>query len=374
MKRIGDTSYIWQQPDWPAFRWDAAALLEPLGRARLRQGGLAAKAASLGLDAARASQADILAEEVLQNSAIEGESLNPTGVRSSVARHLDLPTAGLPAPGPREDGAVTVLLDATGRFDAPLDRVRLFAWHAALFPTGSSGLRKIAVAAWRDQTPMRVVSSRGGWEIVHFEAPPRDRLLAEMDRFFAWWARSRGTMDGIIRAGLAHLHFITIHPFEDGNGRLARTLTDMALAQDEGAAARLYSLSRQIKQERNAYYDILERTQKGSLDVTDWLAWFVACADRAMAAAEATMDRVLAKAAFWQRAGAANINERQRKVLNRLLDAGEAFEGGLTTRKYMGMTGASRATAYRDITDLVDKGFLVENPGGGRNASYRVAS
>ncbi|MHC1712739.1 MAG: Fic family protein [Solidesulfovibrio sp.] len=372
MKRIAN-HYIWESPDWPHFRWDAATLLTPLGQVRQRQGGLLAKAASLGLAAGQAGRADILIEEVLTNSGIEGERLDPAGVRSSVARHLDLPRAGLPAPGPREDGAVAVLLDATSHFAAALDAKRLFAWHAALFPTGYSGLRRIKVADWRGEAPMRVVSGRAGREVVHFLAPPHDRVALEMERFFSWWKESSGKMDGLVRAGLAHLYFITIHPFEDGNGRLARTLTDMALAGDERSPSRLYSLSAQILTERKGYYDVLEQTQKGTLDVTEWLAWFVDALSRAMKRAEAVMDRVLAKTGFWQRFEGFSINERQHKVLNRLLDAGETFEGGLTTRKYMGMTGASRATAYRDITELVEKGLLLENPGRGRSVSYRIA-
>uniref|UniRef100_I2PY68 Fido domain-containing protein n=1 Tax=Desulfovibrio sp. U5L TaxID=596152 RepID=I2PY68_9BACT len=373
MKRIIEPRYIWQQPDWPRLRWDAAALLSPLGTARRLQGRLAARVAALGLEAGPAGDADILSEEVLTNSAIEGERLDAAGVRSSVARHLDLPTAGLPEPGPREEGAVAVLLDAVRRADAPLDAKRLFSWHAALFPSGYSGLRRITVGAWRGPAPMRVVSGRESREVVHFEAPPHDRVPGEMDRFFAWWREKGGEPDGLVRAGLAHLYFVTIHPFEDGNGRLARTLTDMALAQDDGSGLRPYSLSARILAERKDYYEILERTQKGGLAVTDWLVWFLGLTARALERADTVLDRVSAKAAFWRRAGGIFINARQRKALNRLLDAGDAFEGGLTTRKYMGMTGASRATAYRDMAELVAAGLLLENPGGGRNASYRVA-
>lgn len=373
MKRIIPRQYIWEQADWPRFRFDAAALLAPLGAARRVQGGLLSRSAALGLAADRTEQAGVVAEEVLASSGIEGERLDPAGVRSSVARRLDLPTAGLPAPGPREDGAVAVVLDAVTRHDAPLDAARLFSWHAALFPTGYSGLRRIAVATWRGEAPMRVVSGRGNREVIHFEAPPSERVGPEMERFFHWWREGAADLDGLLRAGLAHLYFLTIHPFEDGNGRLARAIADMALARDEGSALRLFSVSAQILAEREAYYEVLERSQRGSLDVTAWLVWFLELLVRAMERADAGLDRVLAKTAFWRRFQACPLNERQRKVVNRLLDAGETFAGGLTTRKYAAMTKTSRATAYRDIAELAAWGLLRENPGQGRNASYRLA-
>ena len=385
MKRILPQRYIWERPDWPQFRFDAAALLAPLGQVRRQQGALLSRAAALGLAPDRAEQAAVLTEEVLASSGIEGERLDPAGVRSSVARRLDLPTAGLPAPGPREDGAVAVALDAVTHYAAPLDAARLFSWHAALFPTGYSGLRRIAVAAWRGEAPMRVVSGRGAREVVHFQAPPAARVGAEMGQFFFWWRETAalsggmgdpgraGGLDGLLRAGLAHLYFLTIHPFEDGNGRLARAVTDMALAGDEASPVRLYSVSARILAEREAYYEALERSQKAGLDVTVWLVWFLGLLGRALEQAEAVVDRVLDKAAFWRRFAACPVNERQRKVLNRLLDAGETFVGGLTTRKYAAMTKASRATAYRDIAELAAWGMVRENPGQGRNTSYRLA-
>ena len=373
MKRITPVRYLWDASDWPRFRYDAAALLAPLGLARRRQGELWAMARALGLADDADGLALVATEEVLASSGIEGERLDPAGVRSSVARRLDMPTAGLPRPGPREDGAVAVTLDAVTRFDAPLDAARLFAWHAALFPTGYSGLRRIVVGDWRGAAPMRVVSGRGSRETVHFEAPPQDRTAAEMERFFVWWREGSADLDGLLRAGLAHLHFLTIHPFEDGNGRLARAIADMALARDEGTGRRLFSLSPRILAEREAYYEALERAQKGSLDVTDWLEWFLGLTARAMEGAAAVMERVAAKAAFWRRFAGHPVSERQRKAVNRLLDVGEAFEGGLTTRKYAAMTKTSRATAYRDLAELAAWGLIVENPGRGRNVSYRVA-
>jgi Fic family protein len=356
MKRITPVRYLWEAPDWPRLRYDAEALLGPLGLVRRRQGELWAMARALGLTDDADGRALVAVEEVLASSGIEGERLDPAGVRSSVARRLDLPTAGLPRPGPREDGAVAVTLDAV-----------------TLFPAGYSGLQRIVVGDWRGPAPMRVVSGRGSRETVHFEAPPQDRTAAEMERFFVWWREESANLDGLLRAGLAHLHFLTIHPFEDGNGRLARAIADMALAQDEGTGRRLFSLSPRILAEREAYYEALERAQKGSLDVTDWLSWFLGLTARAMEGAAGVMERVAAKAAFWRRFAGHPVSERQRKAVNRLLDAGEAFEGGLTTRKYAAMTKTSRATAYRDLAELAAWGLIVENPGRGRNVSYRVA-
>ncbi|MDL2291338.1 Fic family protein, partial [Desulfovibrio sp. OttesenSCG-928-F20] len=269
-------------------------------------------------------------------------------------------------------GLVQVLLDATRNYDHPLTEERLYGWHAALFPTAYSGLQRIRVAAWRN-TLMEVISGPFGRQKVHYEAPPPERLAAEMARYFSWWAESRSSMDGIIRAALAHFYFVTIHPFEDGNGRLARSLADMALSQDEKTGMRFYSLSSQIMKERSAYYDILERTQKGDGDCTEWLLWLFGCMERAIEAAGGVVENTLAKAAFWKKHTDAIVNERQKKVLNRLLDAGpDGFAGGLTTRKYMGMTKASRSTAWREIDDMLQKGLLRPLPGGGRSAAYTV--
>jgi Fic family protein len=367
--------YIWQSPEWPNLHWQSERLLKPLGQARLAQGKLLSQAAALGFDLGRQAQAEILTEEAVQTAAIEGENLDRVSVRSSVAHRLGLPTAGLP-PAPRHvEGLVEVLLDATLNYLLPLTEERLKGWQAARFPTGYSGLHRIRVGDWRGKdAPMQVVSGPVGREKVHYEAPPDERVQAEIERFLGWWRDPLVEMDGLVRAGVAHFWFVTVHPFEDGNGRLARALTDMALAQDEKLPARFYSLSSQIMAEREAYYAVLEQTQKGNGDITAWLDWFLGWFERAVARSESLLAGVLFKARFWQRHAGAKLTERQRKVFNRLLDAGPGgFEGGMTTRKYAGLTGASKATAQRELADLVEQGLLRPNPGGGRSASYDVA-
>jgi Fic family protein len=366
--------WIWERPRWPAFDWDVGRIATILARARLAQGKALGAARLLEPDLTLEAVAAILAEDGLTTSAIEGERLAPDVVRSSVARHLGLPTAGLPEAPRAVDGLVEVLLDATGRHAAPLTRERLCRWQAALFPTGRSGLRSIRVGTLRGRAPMRVVSGRFGRERVHFEAPPRARLGAELARFLRWFDESRGQVEGLVRAGLAHLWFVSLHPFEDGNGRLARAVTDMALAQDEGQPMRLFSLSAQLLRVRSAYYAALESAQRGDLDVTDWLVFFLAQVEAAATASEATIATTLAKARFWVRHQSSDVNPRQRKVLNRLLDAGPGgFEGGMSTRKYASLTRTSRATAYRDLADLVAKSCLRPTGRGGRSATYEIA-
>jgi len=367
--------YVWQLSCWPAFHWDADRLLVPLALCRKRQGAFLVGTAALGFDTSefKDAQAEVLVEEVVQTSAIEGEVLDRESVRSSVALRLGLPNAGLRPAEKASDGLVQVLLDATLHHDTPLTAKRLQGWHAALFPTGYSGMYRIRAGHWR-KGPVRVVSGPVSKEQLHYEGPPAASVNQEIKAFLEWWKSSVGCLDGILRAGLAHFWFVTIHPFEDGNGRLARTLTDMALAQDEAMRARFYSLSAQIMQERQDYYAVLERTQKGSGDITGWLEWFVGAVDRAMARSGGLLGRVLGKAEFWRRFGDVPLSERQRKVLNKLLDAGPGgFEGGLTNRKYVGMTKATRATAQRDLADLVAKGILTPRPEGGRSASYDLA-
>ena len=366
--------YIWQLTQWPSLRWNSEILLPLISRARLMQGKLLTKVASLGFKFSREARADILTEEVLTTSAIEGERLSRDSVRSSVARHLGLPTAGLTTTTRSVDGLVEVLLDATQHYQVALTTARLKRWQAALFPTGQSGLRKIRTGQWRgpDQA-MQVVSGAVGRERVHYEAPPGPRVSQEMERFLIWWKTSVTHEDGLLRSGLAHLYFVTIHPFEDGNGRVARALTEMALAQDEHQPIRYYSLSSQILEERRAYYRVLEACQKGEGDVTPWLQWYLGCYTRAVDRAERLIGDVLAKATFWQWHSQVDLTPRQRKVLNRLLDAGKGgFQGGLTTRKYVAMAKISRATAFREISELVEKGLLTQNPAGGRSVSYDV--
>lgn len=364
--------YIWQKKRWPNLTWRGDILLPLVGPARLAQGRLLTKVSRLGLKLTREAQADILTEEAVQTAAIEGERLDRESVRSSVARHLKLPAAGLSPPDRHVDGLVEVLLDATQNYSKPLTSARLQRWQAALFPTGYSGLKRIRTGKWRGlEYAMQVVSEQRGRGTVHFEAPPGKRVPKEMGRFLAWWKGSLGKEDGLLRSGLAHFHFVSIHPFEDGNGRIARALTDMALAQDEKLPTRYYSLSSQIMEERKDYYVVLEAAQKGDVDVTEWLKWYLGCYARAVAKSEMLITHVLAKAEFWQHFGQTEINGRQRKVINRLLEAGSrGFTGGLTTRKYVALAKVSRATAFREISDLLKKGILRQNRAQGRSVSY----
>lgn len=362
--------YIWQKPNWTGFVWNNDELLPLISEARLMQGRLLGRISSVGMHLEHQAQADILLEEALKTSAIEGEKLDAEAVRSSIARRLGLPFAGLPVDR-KADGLVDILLDATVNYRLPMTKKRLFGWHAALFPTGYSGLHKITVGHWRGPSPMRVVSGRAGRETIHFEAPPADRIEREIQQFLDWWKASLHKTEGIIRAALAHFRFVTIHPFEDGNGRIARALTDMALAQDDGQTMRYYSLSSQIMKERKAYYDILETSQKGGRDLTNWLRWFIECYCRAIIQSANLMAVVLDKASFWQRNAGVALNNRQKKVINRLLDAGRGgFAGGLTNRKYASLAGVSRATALREIQALLHMGLLKQRPGMGRSMSY----
>jgi Fic family protein len=366
-------TWIWQSPEWPHFSWVSDALAPLHSRARLAQGKVLGAARLLDPTLTLEAAASVLVEDGITTSAIEGERLDPDAVRSSVARHLGLPTADLRPPPRPVDGLVEVLLDATRNYEVPLTAKRLFGWQAALFPTGRSGLHEIRTGALRGDAPMQVVSGRADREQVHFTAPPRDRLEAELDRFLVWLNTPPADLDGLIRAGLAHLWFVTLHPFEDGNGRLARAITDMALSQDERQPMRFFSLSAQILRERDSYYQILERTQRGGLNVTDWLSWFVVQVEAAASEAEKTVAKTLAKARFWLRHQSADLNARQRKVLNRLLDAGrEGFDGGIYTRKYMSLTKTSRATAYRELSELVEKGCLVPTGKRGRSSGYAI--
>ena len=372
MRRLGGiVRYVWQRANWPNFSWQNDKLLHPVGRTRFCQGRLLSRIRGLGMNLSQEAQAEILTEETIKTAAIEGQSLSRNSVRSSVARRLGLPIAGLPSAERHVDGLVEMILDATARYNEPLTAERLKGWQAALFPTGFSGLRRIRTGTWRGPVPMQVVSGPVGREKVHFEAPPADRIGEEITRFLSWWEASLDNTEGLLRAGIAHFRFITIHPFEDGNGRIARALTDMALAQDERLSTRFYSLSAQIMAERDQYYKILEQCQKGDDDITAWLLWFLGCLERAVKNSETLISKVLAKADFWQRHGQTPMNDRQRKVVNRLLDAGQGgFEGGLTTKKYVSIAKTSRATAYREISDLVGKRVLMQNEGKGRNVSY----
>lgn len=362
--------YLWERPSWTDFLWNNDKILVILGECRLLQGKLLSKVADLGFDLGSQAQVEILAEETMKTAAIEGESLDMKAVRSSVARRLGLPSAGLRADR-YVDGLVSVLLDATRNYDKPLTEERLYGWQAALFPTGYSGMHKIKVGQWRGAKSMRVVSGPVGRERVHFEAPPASRIADEMRRFLEWWEESRGRVEGVLRAAIAHFRFVTIHPFEDGNGRIARALTDMALSEDDRQPMRYYSISSQIMAEREAYYDVLERCQKGDGEITEWLIWFLGCFSRSITRSEGLLAAVLDKAAFWKMHVQASLSERQRKVINRMLDFGRGgFEGGMTTRKYVSLANVSRATAFRELNQLLELGFIKQNPGGGRSVSY----
>ena len=362
--------YIWQRSDWTSFTWRSEDILNLLGNCRLVQGKLLGKVIDLGLSFDAHAHAEVLAEETMKTSAIEGERLDIHSVRSSVARRLGLPSAGLPVDR-NVDGIVAVIQDAAMNHDEPLTVERLYGWHAGLFPTGYSGLHKIRVGSWRGEEPMRVVSGPLGKEKVHFIAPPAEKIDGEMSRFFSWWDSSRGSLEGLIRAAVVHFRFVTIHPFEDGNGRIARALTDMALAQDDSKRYRYYSLSSQIMEEREAYYDVLEKCQKGGNDITEWLVWFLECFSRAIDRSEKILSGVITKANFWRNHAQATLNERQKKVINKLLDAGQGgFEGGLTNRKYAAIAKVSKPTAYRELSRLVELGMIRQNPGRGRSVSY----
>ena len=364
--------YIWQEKKWPTFTWNSDAVLEALSRCNFKRGQLLGRVSSLGMELGLEAQATVLAAEVLQTSAIEGESLDPDFVRSSVARRLGLPEAGLAKHDHYTEGLVDVLFDATVNYNQPLTMERLHGWQAVLFPTGFSGLHRIFVGGFRKDNPlMQVVSGPIGREKIHYEAPPGKSIEKEVTLFLQWWQKKQGKLDGILRAAIAGFWFVSIHPYEDGNGRLARVITDMALAQDERLAVRYYSISNQIMEERQRYYEVLEMCQKGGLDISDWLIWFIGCFERALARSDDLIGNVLLKARFWESHSRTQLSNRQCKVINRLLDAGPGgFIGGLTTKKYMGMTKTSRATAYREISDLLNKKMLVQNPGKGRSVNY----
>ena len=366
----GEKTYIWQQPDWPHWRYDARQLMGLLGQVHRAQGNLSGRMQALGLGLRAQATLQVLTEDVVKTSEIEGEHLNADTVRSSIARRLGVDIGAL-APADRHvDGVVDMVLDATANHHLALTPKRLFGWHAALFPTGYSGMLQIRTGNWRDDSngPMQVVSGPLGRQKVHFEAPPANLLNAQMSDLLLWFNLDRKD-DPLIKAGLAHLWFVTLHPFDDGNGRIARAVGDMALARADQSPQRFYSLSAQIQRERKDYYTMLERTQKGSLRVTAWLEWFLGCLVRAMEGAEVTLSSVLVKANFWQRWAGTPMNARQISLLNRLLDG---FEGKLTSSKWAAIAKCSPDTALRDINALVALGALTKTPGGGRSTAYAL--
>ncbi len=366
------TDYIHELPDWPRFRWDPEALAQRLSAVRYKQGRLLGRMEALGFSLRAEAVLQTLTLDVLKSSEIEGEALDRGQVRSSIARHLGMDIGAL-APSDRNvDGVVEMMLDATQNYGKPLTKERLLSWQASLFPTGDSGLRKIKVGAWRDDAkgPMQVVSGPVGKERVHFEAPAAARIEKEMTSFLYWFNHDDGT-DLVLRAGIAHLWFVTIHPFEDGNGRIARAIADMMLARSEKSSQRFYSMSAQIRDEREAYYGGLEETQKGTLDITVRLDWFLDCLDRALDKAESTLETVLRKSRFWESHTEISFNERQRVLLNKLLDG---FDGKLTSSKWAKIAKCSQDTALRDILDLVKRGILTKDPTGGRSTSYSLTA
>ena len=364
------SGYIHEHPQWPRFYWDHGALATPLAAVRHHQGRLIGRMEGLGFELRAEAVLQSLTEEVLKSSEIEGEQLDRERVRSSIARRLGMDIGALAPVDRNVEGVVEMMLDATQNFQAPLTEERLFGWHSALFPTGRSGMTKIVVGAWRTSNsgPMQVVSGPIGRERVHFEAPVASRLETEMPAFLTWF-NAKPEIDPVLFAAVAHLWFVTIHPFEDGNGRIARAIADMALARSEGTPRRFYSMSAQIRVERKSYYETLERTQKGDLDITTWVVWFLDCLDRAFGSAETILASVLRKARFWDAHAGDRLNDRQRLIVNRLLNG---FEGKLTSSKYAVLAKCSQDTAARDIEDLSAKSILVRDPAGGRSTSYSV--
>jgi Fic family protein len=364
--------YIHRRLDWPAFTFRDEALSARLAELNHRRGRLTGRMENLGFQNQSEAVVQVFTEDVIQSSAIEGETLSRIQVRSSVAKKLGIDIGALAPVDRNVDGVVEMMLDATQNHTARLTRERLFGWHAALFPTGHSGLRRVRVGAWRskDDAPMQVVSGPLGRERVHFQAPDGKRVQTEMKAFLHWFNDPQAFRgDPLVRSGIAHLWFITIHPFEDGNGRIARAITDMTLADADQSPRRYYSMSAQIRNERSQYYAQLERAQKGELDITDWLLWFLACMNTAVVNAESILENVLRKARYWERYGQVSLSDRQREILKRLLDG---FEGKLTSSKWAKLAKCSQDTAGRDIADLVQRGVLQKDAGGGRSTSYSL--
>lgn len=364
-------TYIYQLPDWPTFRWNQGILTEQLASVRHQQGRLIGRMEALGFSLRDEASLEMLTKDVLKSSEIEGEIFDKEQVRSSLARRLGMDIGALAPTNRHVEGIVEIILDATQNYETPLTAERLFAWHATLFPTGYSRMTKIVVGEWRDDSsgPMQVVSGPMGKERIHYEAPPAESIDDDMQAFLQWCENSE-TLDPVLKAGIAHLWFLIIHPFDDGNGRIARAIADLMLARSEKISQRFYSMSAQIHEERKAYYNILEMTQKDDLDITPWLAWFLTCLRRAFDRAEDTLTTVMKKAHFWETQADQSFNDRQRLVINRLLGG---FEGKLTSSKYAKLAKCSQDTALRDIDDLVKRAILTKDAGGGRSTSYFLA-
>lgn len=362
--------YIHQRPNWPIFTWDDESLLKLLGNVRHQQGKIVGRMEALGFDIRNEASLDTLTLDILKTSEIEGEILNPEQVRSSLAKRLGIEVSGLKTADRNIDGVVDMLLDATQNSNQLLSEERLFDWHSALFPTGRSGMHRILVGQWRKDLkgPMQVISGSIGKENVHFEAPPAEAVQAEMKLFIEWF-NNELSLDPVIKAGIAHFWFITIHPFEDGNGRIARALADLLLTKGDGITQRFYSMSAQIRVERKAYYKILEKSQKGILDITNWLEWFLTCLLNALLSAEFILQKVFEKHKFWLKLKKQTLNQRQIKILNRLVDG---FQGKLTTAKWAKINKCSKDTALRDIQNLILKEVIEKEDAGGRSSSYKL--
>ena len=370
MRRIG--KYIHQLPQWPNFYFKESEVANLLADVRYKQGRLLGRMESMGFSQQKEANLKILTSDVVKSSEIEGEILNPEQVRSSIARRLGMEVAGLILADRNVEGIVEMMLDATQNYSQPLSDERLFDWHAALFPTGRIGMHKIVVGRWRDNTdddPMQVVSGAMGKEKVHFEAPPSNVMQKEMSGFISWF--NKVDSDPVIKAAIAHLWFITIHPFDDGNGRIARAITDMQLARADKSSMRFYSMSSQIRQERNEYYNILEETQKGNLDITKWLIWFLECLEHSLDATHEILGSVFSKAQFWDKHAATALSDRQKLLINKLLDG---FTGKLTSSKWAKIEDCYQDTALRDIAGLVERGILRKDESGGRSTSYSLVT
>lgn len=363
--------YIHERKDWPDFQWDRAALTGLLTEVRHLQGRLLGRMEALGFSLREEATLTTLTQDVLKSSEIEGEKLDAQQVRSSLARRMGIDIGALPHIDRNVEGIVEVMLDATRKFEARVSKERLFGWHAALFPTGRSGMQRITVGGWRGEASgaMQVVSGPYGREKIHYEAPTHDRLNKEMTHFIKW-LNAPPSDDPVIASALAHFWFVTIHPFDDGNGRIARAIADLMLARSERSSQRFYSMSAQIQRERREYYDVLERCQKGSLNITAWIEWYLHCLKRAIGTSESTLEAVLAKAGFWKAHAGESFNDRQRAIINRLLDG---FEGKLTSSKWAKLAKCSQDTALRDISDLLTRRILAKDEAGGRSTSYRLA-
>ncbi len=369
MRRLGFT-YIHEQKNWPAFTWEFThSLVAKIGTVRHLQGKLLGKMQALGFNLRKEAVLDTLTLDILKTTEIEGEFLSMEQVRSSIARHLGMDIPGLVRSDRHVDGVVEMMLDATQKFSKPLSKDRLFGWHSSLFPSGRSGMHKIIVGKWRDDStggPMQVVSGAMGKERVHFQAPDSGKLNKEMAAFIKWF-NNETKLDSVIKAAVAHLWYITIHPFDDGNGRIARAIADMQLARADGSSQRFYSMSAQIRIERNKYYNILEKTQKGNLNISEWIEWFLDCLIRSLNATDQTLSNVLRKVKFWETHNNTLLNERQKRIVNKLHDG---FAGKLTSSKWAKINKCSADTALRDIQDLISKNVLAKDEAGGRSTNY----